>query len=218
MRLFLFLSLLPAFFLHFPLPAAAALNSREKALVPLFEEPCRRFGIPRVLALAIARQESDSRPLLINIQGKDVLPRTPAEALRMGSPVLRGGCPSMSDSCRSIPTGYAVTASPCAGFSIPVTTFTWPALFWRRARGATARPEKLSGITTRVRHGAVTAISPAYGTISGISSKGRDSVRGRIYSEKNSSFPAGPFSPESLSCTRIRAAPGEKNADRARGT
>ena len=91
MRLFLFLSLLPAFFLHFPLPAAAALNSREKALVPLFEEPCRRFGIPRVLALAIARQESDSRPLLINIQGKDVLPRTPAEALRMAESCLARG-------------------------------------------------------------------------------------------------------------------------------
>ncbi len=91
MRLFLFLSLLPVFFLHFPLPAAAALNSREKALVPLFEEPCRRFGIPRVLALAIARQESDSRPLLINIQGKDVLPHTPAEALRMAESCLAQG-------------------------------------------------------------------------------------------------------------------------------
>ena len=53
MRLFLFLSLVPAFLLHLPLPAAAALNSCEKALAPLFEEPCRRFGIPRVLALAI---------------------------------------------------------------------------------------------------------------------------------------------------------------------
>lgn len=52
---------------------------------------CRRFGIPRVLALAIARQESDSRPLLINIQGKDVLPRTPAEALRMAESCLARG-------------------------------------------------------------------------------------------------------------------------------
>ena len=86
MRLFLFLALLPAFFLHFPLPASAALNSREKALVPLFEEPCRRFGIPRVLALAIARQESASRPLRI-----DVLPRTPAEALRMAESCLARG-------------------------------------------------------------------------------------------------------------------------------
>ena len=162
MRLFLLLSLVPAFLLHLPLPAAAALNSREKALAPLFEEPCRRFGIPRVLALAIARQESDCRPLLINIQGKDVLPRTPAEALRLAESCLERG---LSFDVGLIPSGYAATISPCAGFSIPATTSMWPASFWRRACAATARPERLSGITTRGRHGAVTTISPAYGTI-----------------------------------------------------
>ncbi len=91
MRLFLSLPLIMAFLLPLPLPALAALSNREQALIPLFEEPCRRFGIPRVLALAIARQESDCRPLLINIRGKDVLPRTHAEALRLAEACLAKG-------------------------------------------------------------------------------------------------------------------------------
>ena len=91
MRFFLLLSCLLAALLLPSGESCAALTAREEAMAPLYEAPCRRFGIPRVLALAIARQESDSRPLLINIQGKDVLPRTPAEALRMAESCLARG-------------------------------------------------------------------------------------------------------------------------------
>lgn len=66
-------------------PAEAALTAREEALAPLYDAPCRRFGIPRTLAMAIARQESDASPLLINIEGKDVRPRNIHEALRIAA-------------------------------------------------------------------------------------------------------------------------------------
>lgn len=83
MRFFLLLSCLLAALLLPSGESCAALTAREEAMAPLYEAPCRRFGIPRALAMAIARQESDASPLLINIEGKDVRPGSLREALRI---------------------------------------------------------------------------------------------------------------------------------------
>lgn len=45
-----------------------------------FAEPCAKAGIPKELAIAIARQESSLHPWCINIQGKDYVPKTYQEA------------------------------------------------------------------------------------------------------------------------------------------
>lgn len=51
------------FALLFAVPAhAAALHERQQELEPLFDAPCARYQVPKVLALAIARQESGCHP------------------------------------------------------------------------------------------------------------------------------------------------------------
>ena len=61
---------------------AAALHERQQELEPLFDAPCVRYQVPKVLALAIARQESGCHPWILNISGRDVRPRSKEEALR----------------------------------------------------------------------------------------------------------------------------------------
>lgn len=46
----------------------------------IFSEPCAKAGIPKPLAIAIAKQESSLHPWCINIQGKDYVPKTYQEA------------------------------------------------------------------------------------------------------------------------------------------
>lgn len=63
------------------MPVQADVTRREGIYHSLFDYPCRKFGIPKAVALAIARQESDGNPLVINIRGKDVYPRSVDEAV-----------------------------------------------------------------------------------------------------------------------------------------
>ena len=71
---------------------AGALQDRQQALEPLFDAPCARYQVPKVLALAIARQESGCHPWILNISGRDVRPRSKEEALRYAQWAMRAGC------------------------------------------------------------------------------------------------------------------------------
>lgn len=46
-----------------------------------FAEPCAKAGIPKALAIAIARQESDLHPFVVNVAGHDLRADNAAQAL-----------------------------------------------------------------------------------------------------------------------------------------
>lgn len=50
------------------------------ALEKLFSRHCASAGVPKDLAMAVARQESGLRPLCVNVAGKDYWPESRAEA------------------------------------------------------------------------------------------------------------------------------------------
>ena len=70
---------------------AETLQSRQHVLEPLFDAPCARYQVPKVLALAIARQESGCHPWIINISGRDVRPRSREEAIQYAQWAMRSG-------------------------------------------------------------------------------------------------------------------------------
>lgn len=70
---------------------AETLQNRQHVLEPLFDAPCARYQVPKVLALAIARQESGYHPWIINISGWDVRPRSREEAIQYAQWAMRSG-------------------------------------------------------------------------------------------------------------------------------
>jgi soluble lytic murein transglycosylase-like protein len=46
-----------------------------------FDSACRRYQVPKALAIAIAQQESSMYPWTVNVAGKDFRPRSREEAL-----------------------------------------------------------------------------------------------------------------------------------------
>lgn len=70
---------------------AAGVKERQIALAPLFDTPCAKYGVPKVLALAIARQESGLHPWIINISGRDVRPKSREEALAVARAAFQAG-------------------------------------------------------------------------------------------------------------------------------
>mgnify|MGYP004649191085 CR=1 FL=1 len=71
--------------------ATPSLAERRQAAGKLLEQPCATYAVPKILALAIARQESGWHPWIINVAGKDVRPRNKAEAVRVARAALRAG-------------------------------------------------------------------------------------------------------------------------------
>lgn len=57
--------------------------SGSAALADMFDEPCRKYGVPKALALAIAMQESGGNPWAVNVAGKSYLPASKADALNI---------------------------------------------------------------------------------------------------------------------------------------
>lgn len=49
----------------------------------IFSAACAQAGIPKALVMAIARQESGLHPWCVNVQGKDYVPRTHEEAVKI---------------------------------------------------------------------------------------------------------------------------------------
>jgi soluble lytic murein transglycosylase-like protein len=68
-----------------------AVLSREKRYSGYFDYPCKKFGIPKALAMAIARQESGMHPYILNLAGKDVHPASAEESLEMAGRAERRG-------------------------------------------------------------------------------------------------------------------------------
>lgn len=72
--------------LPLPGPAQAAEDiaaQRTYQWLDHFVEPCRAYQVPLALALAIARQESGSRPWAINVAGQSLYPDSRADARRI---------------------------------------------------------------------------------------------------------------------------------------
>lgn len=70
---------------------SASMDERRQVAGQLLEKPCKEYGVPKILALAIARQESGWNPWIINIAGKDIHPQNRAEAVRVARAALRAG-------------------------------------------------------------------------------------------------------------------------------
>lgn len=71
--------------------ATASQADRRQAAGMLLKGPCDEYGVPEILALAIARQESGWHPWIINVAGKDVRPQSKAEAVRIALAALKAG-------------------------------------------------------------------------------------------------------------------------------
>lgn len=65
---------------HMALAASSLATERTYAWLPHFIKPCKEYNVPLALALAIARQESNSRPWVINVAGESFFPKTRQEA------------------------------------------------------------------------------------------------------------------------------------------
>lgn len=80
--------------LSLALPSAASpphATERTYAWLPWFIQPCEDYNVPLALALAIARQESGTRPWVINVAGQDYHPRSKAEAHEIAARARREG-------------------------------------------------------------------------------------------------------------------------------
>lgn len=59
------------------------LENQAMAFYRIFTGPCAKAGIPKNLVMAIARQESSLHPWCVNVQGKDFVPKTYADAVKI---------------------------------------------------------------------------------------------------------------------------------------
>jgi hypothetical protein len=77
----------------FPVSANAGqtVRDREAVMESFFDEHCARYGVPKYLALAVARQESGMHPWIINVSGRDIRPSNGLEALSVATAALKAG-------------------------------------------------------------------------------------------------------------------------------
>lgn len=71
--------------------AATAADQRTSQWLPYFVEPCQAYNVPLALALAIARQESGTRPWTINVAGQAYFPASREEASAIASRAMAEG-------------------------------------------------------------------------------------------------------------------------------
>jgi soluble lytic murein transglycosylase-like protein len=55
--------------------------SSVQAFSELFDEPCARYGVPKAVALSIAKVESGFAPWVVNVAGRDFRAKTREQAL-----------------------------------------------------------------------------------------------------------------------------------------
>lgn len=74
-----------------PWQSHADTRQRQEILSPLFDMPCDKYGVPKNLAMAVARQESDMNPWVINVSGRDFYMKNREEALALAQAAYRAG-------------------------------------------------------------------------------------------------------------------------------
>lgn len=73
------------------LTSGRAMATSEEELHALFDVPCERYGVPKPLAMAIARKESAMSPWIMNVEGRTVRNASREEALNLSRAALRLG-------------------------------------------------------------------------------------------------------------------------------
>ncbi len=66
-------------------------SDRTYTWLPYFVDPCSNYNVPIALALAIARQESGTRPWVINVAGKSYFPESRSEAYAIADQAYNAG-------------------------------------------------------------------------------------------------------------------------------
>lgn len=74
-----------------PARASDVVVRRQEILAKYFEYPCGKFGIPKALAMAIARQESGMHPFAVNVAGQSLGHASAAEGLRTAQQAMSRG-------------------------------------------------------------------------------------------------------------------------------
>lgn len=74
-----------------PARASGVIVLRQEVLAKYFEYPCGKFGIPRALAMAIARQESGMHPFAVNVAGKSLHHSSASAALKTAQQAMNRG-------------------------------------------------------------------------------------------------------------------------------
>lgn len=69
----------------------AVLPAGAEDLHDLFDAPCARYGVPKALALAIARKESALNPWIMNVEGRTVRAASRADAMALSQAALQSG-------------------------------------------------------------------------------------------------------------------------------
>ncbi len=76
-------------FLTVSAPRAVDMTDRQAAFTRMLDAPCQKYHLPKLLVMAIARQESGYHPWCVNIEGRDYYAKSREQALQIAAWALR---------------------------------------------------------------------------------------------------------------------------------